>query len=201
MGHKIQAQTGITLPELYDVVGTQAPIEVLNTEDGVSFVHEMGGVIQSERFSTTIRRFTNTVSASGVFDANISDLPGGVSRLLGILVFSDNVSRVASANVAQQDDAAARSFPIWVWDGTNSIDTTFFDATVAARSVLVPSPSLLVRPSLIIGTDQPQSVERLQLRGTATAFGAGDVTLTVLAYIAFSAIGGISSRGLPVPSW
>jgi len=198
---KILSQSGITLADTYDVEGSIAGIEQLNSED-VSLVHEMGSTIFSERFSATIRRnVTGNINQSTAFEALISDFPADPTRILGIGVLSDTIARTSIASVMVQSDVASRELPIWVWDGTNEDSVRFFDVTVGNKTLLRPIPAFTLLPNMITGTFQPQRVENVILRGTTSAFGAGTLELTLLVYIAFASVGGISSQGLPIPSW
>jgi len=204
VGHNVQSQAGVSLSDVYDVRGGQAPIERLITAE-VPAVHEMAATIQSERFSQFIRRDSFAIAQSSNFGLLITGLPAGVSRVLGINVFTDDATRLSHVTSSIQDTgggATARGMPFWQWDQTNSQTARFLDegANVNA-TVLVPTTALQYFPSLITGPDQPQSVPDIALRGATNAFGAGTVTVTFTVLIAFAAVGGISSRGLPIPSW
>lgn len=205
MGHNVQSQAGVSLSDVYDVKGGQAPIERILTQE-VPVVHEMGATIQSERFSSTIRRrVSGDIVQSTAFDEIIDDLPGGVSRILGVSVFADVAARSDRVAVLLRDPIAGREIPIWIWNATTGIfqNVRFIDAGGAVGSLpflypVEPNPSI---PSILVSSDQPQRVPDIAFRGQTTAFGAGTVEHTLLIHIAFAAIGGISSRGLPVPSW
>lgn len=204
MGHNVQSQAGVSLSEVYDVKGTQAPIERLEVSE-VAGVHELGATIQSERFSGTVRRFqTGALGQSVDFDNSISDLPAGVSRIVGLVVLVDTAARTDFVMVSVRDPGSGREVPIFVWE--SSIDPTkdirISDqgaATVNTKCLWLDSNATVL--SMLVGSDQPQVMEDIQFRGHTSAFGAGTVKYTLLVYIAFAAIGGISSRGLPVPSW
>lgn len=200
MAHKVQSRAGVTIADVYDVKGSQAPIERLDVEE-IKGVHELGATILSERFSQAIRRIAvEDIAQSTNFTGQISDLPAGLSRILGIQVFTDDATRLAHAAVNLGD--AVREFPLFVWAGAGAdVIRILENGSVANLSFLRPDPEYTATPSIMAGADQPQSMPNLTLRGTTTAFGAGTVDVTMLAILAFAAIGGISSRGLPVPSW
>ena len=204
MAHKVQAQAGGSLSDIYDVKGGQAPIDRLITGE-VQLVHEMGATIQSERFSSTIRRRSAGALGQNVnWDDEISDLPAGVSRILGITVLT-NAARISVATVSLRDPGSGRERVLFAFQtgvGTSAIIGVRIqenNAAVANTSMLVPGypPEL----SMLIGADQPQQVPDIAFRGTTTGFGAGTVTPILLIHLAFAAIGGISSRGLSIPSW
>lgn len=199
---KILSKSGDSLADMYDVVGSIAGVEQLLSEE-VSLVHEMGGTLFSERLSTTIRRgVTGDIAQSTVFAVGFSDLPTVPFRLIGVQVVTEVVARVAIAAVMVQDDVALREFPVWVWDTTNSRNVRFFQDGAEAEVVLLTSdPAYNSLPVLMVGNRQPQSVPNIVLRGQTSAFGAGTVELTLIAYIAFAEVGGLGSRGLRVPSW
>lgn len=200
---KILSRSGDSLADTYDVVGSVAGIEELESRE-VSLVHEMGGTLFSERFSTAVRRSANDgVLQNANFDFVVTDLPATPTRLLGLQIFSDDASRVLRVAVMVRDASNFREVPIWVFDGTNSIPVRFVDdaGAVTLFDVLQPEPSLTMLPIFTGGIEQPQTIDQIAVRGTATAFGAGTVDIRGVFDVAFSQVGGISSRGLPIPSW
>ncbi len=203
MAHEIQSQAGVSLAEVYDVKGTQAPIETLKTAEGVNIVHEMGGTIFSERFSTTIRRReTGLISQSSNWDEVISNLPAGASRILGITVLSGGVSQIAVATVSLRDPISKRELPIWSWvAGDLNQEMRMEDDGGGISNTGVAVAPFTNLPQILTGVGQPQRVPDIAFRGSTTAFGAGTVNIVLLVHIAFAAIGGISSTGLPIPSW
>lgn len=200
---KILSQSGNSLADMYDVVGSVAGIEQLETRE-LPIVHEMGRTIFSERFSTIIRRQTSGAVAQNT-DINIvtADLPSVPSRLLGVAVISDSGARILRLTAACRSSQNLREFPVWVYDGTNFLPISLVDngAAVAQFDLLLPNAQATMLPSFTGGSGQPQVVEELALRGRTTGFGAGTVFVRVLYYLAFAQITGISSRGLPIPSW
>lgn len=200
MGHNVQSQAGVTLSDVYDVKGGQAPIERLLTTD-VPVVHEMGATIQSERFSQFIRISSVTVNQNENIDILMEDLPAGVSRINGLIVQCDLPVRLTRIGVSLEDTVGQRSMPIWVWDTTNSDEIRVNDGGLGTDIFLRPIPAYTQIPNLITSPDQPQDVNNIACRGLAAGFGAGTVTINLHVFLSFSAIGGIGSRGLPIPSW
>ncbi len=200
---KILSQAGISLADVYDVQGSIAGVEELSSGE-VSLVHEMGATIFSERLSHNIRRSgTGAILQSVNFNLVINDLPAVPTRLLGVAVFSDNAVRVLHAAILARSAGDGREIPIWVYDQVNFLAIRMEDAGggVADHELLLGNVQATMLPTFVGGNEQPQIVNELAFRGTTTAFGAGDVTITALYYTAFSQVGGLSSRGLPIPSW
>lgn len=197
---KVLSQSGNSLADVYDVVGSVAGIEQLESRE-VGLVHEMGSTLLAERFSTQIRRATAEGLLQSVnFQVLIDDLPTVPTRLLGVGVFADTGTRISKAAVSVR--TILRELPIWVYDAAN-IDPVRINNEGSVEDVdfLRGIASMDFVPSFIGGTAQPISVSQVALRGTTTAFGAGTVNITVLLYQAFPSVEGLSSRGIPIPSW
>lgn len=204
---KILGQSGRSISDAYDVDGSIVGIERLEARE-VTLVHEMGATIFSERASGFIRRAaTGDILQSVNWDIVISDLPAGISRILGLAVISDASTRISFCTVSVRDPAsgAERELPIFIWDTNEDVITVRIEENGAAAAnfgMLVSAPSVGVNmPSMLIGSGQPQRVGEIAFRGATTAFGAGTVFARLLLYVAFSQVGGLSSRGLPIPSW
>ena len=204
---KIQSQAGNSLADVYDVEGSIAGIDNLATRE-LPIVHEMGATIWSERFSTAIRRETpGAISQSSSFNLVISDLPANVFRIFAISVFSGTAGRIQFASVATRDPVNGREIPIWAWQSANDVEMAvrFSDdgGAVATQRFLIPAPGAVTLPHMMAGVGQPQNVRDLAFRGFTEAFGAGDITPVILVHVGFvQVLGlGLSSRGLPVPSW
>jgi len=202
---KILSQSGNSLADTYDVKGSVAGIEELETRE-LPIVHEMGATVFSERYSSFIRGGTSgAINQSVNFNTVLDDLPAGVWRILGISVFTDAAARTALCSVALRNPTDGREIPLWAWDTTPDIEVLvrFSDdgAAVTNRTFLRPVVPFNVLPHLASGGGQPQRVNEIAFRGQASAFGAGTVEIQMLLHIGFAAIGGVSSRGLPVPSW
>jgi len=118
------------------------------------------------------------------------------------MVLVDTVARVSIAAVMAQSVVQAREFPIWVFDDNNTDTIRFFENGVeATQNVLRGRETYSLLPSILATLNQQQAVGGLVLRGNTSAFGAGTVELTLLAFLSFAAQEGLSSAGLPIPSW
>ncbi len=200
---KVLSQAGISLADVYDIEGSIVGIDQLESRE-VHLAHEMGATIFSERLSQrTFRAQTGAIAQSTGFDVGISGLPNIPTRVLALIVTVDTTSRLANCAVSLgNEEGVVQEIPIWAWDGTNESTLRFLDAGVLGSDIaLVSDPAFDRLPTLLMGTDQPRSMGTMVMRGTTSAFGAGDVTITLIAMVAFSEIGGISSYGLPIPSW
>lgn len=201
---KILSQAGNSLADVYDAEGSIAGIDDLETRE-LGIIHEMGATVFSERYNTDIRRApTGVLLQTITWEVFITGLPSVPTRLLGVAVFADTIARVASAAVFAREPDRGREIPLWVWDGTNSISIAFDDeGTGAVREILVPLTGLNMIPAMVGGNGQPQPqmVSDIVFRGLTTTFGAGNVALTALVWTANAQLGGISSRGLPIPGW
>lgn len=203
---KILSQAGITLADTYNVEGSIAGIDQLESRE-LHIMHEMGGTVFSERFRTTIRREEsgNTLQNTDI-DLVTTTLPVTITRLLGIQVVTDNGVRIANCVVSLRDprDAGGSEIPIWVYDGA-TFDTirVMEDGTIVTREILAPVPGSVALPVFCGGSDTPSPdvVSELALRGRTTGFGAGTAILRVLYFVAFTFTPSVSSRGLPIPSW
>ena len=201
---KILSQAGTSLADTYDVEGSVAGIEQLETRE-LPIVHEMGATVFSERFSGAIRRITSGDIAQNLsWNVVATDLPAGPTRVFGITVFTpDDVSDLSDLGVMIRS-ADDREIPIFAWDSNEAnVRVPFEDdgGGVTNNVVLANALDVATLPSMLIGGGQPQVVNQIAFRGRTNAFGAGTVETIALIYIGFSEIGGISSRGLPVPGW
>jgi len=203
---KILSQSGSSLADTYDVEGSIAGIDQLQTEE-LPIVHEMGNTVFSERFSTTIRRASSgDILQSISWNIVLTDLPVGVWRILGVTLLADTGTRVSRAMVALRDPTGLREMPILAWDDANDLITFLRiqenGAGVTNMSQLVPLSQTQQVPSIGTGGGQNQRVSDISFRGTSTAFGAGTVEVIALVLIGFTDVGaGISNRGLPLPGW
>jgi len=200
---KILGKTGVSLADSYDVEGSIAGVELLDAE-AVKTVHEMGGVQFSERLAARIvEGVTGDTLQSVAFVAQMSSLPMvPCVRVMGITVTVDTVSRVTNAVVSVTDEVNAREIPLWAWDATNiDVQRFFVGGALGNQNVLRPFPEYTRLPYLLVGTTQAEPIPSLNLRGTASAFGAGTVELTLHAHVIFPEAQGLSSAGIPIPSW
>ena len=204
---KVLTQSGDSLADIYDVEGSIAGIEQLETNE-LPIVHEMGATVFSERFSMAIRRETTGAIAQSIsWNNTFADLPAGPFRITNVFVFVNTASRVSTAVVSLRSVVNDREVPFWTFDENDDdqVRVRIQDdgAAVGTVTSLVPvNAAQKIVPHIAAGIGQPQRLEEIVFRGQTNAFGAGDVTVTCLVELAFSQIRpGLSSRGLPVPSW
>lgn len=201
---KIQAKSGDSLADVYDVVGSIAGVEELLSKD-VNLVHEMGRTIFSERLSGTIFRLVTADLAQNVgWDIPLTPAPNVPARLLNIQVLADVAGRVTDAQVSLTGAQGSNDIdmPFFIWD-TNDLERSIRFVrvqTVFNMIALIPAAVPQV-PSLLIGAEQPNNVGAISFRGTTSGFGAGTVTLEAIVYLGFPIQRGVSSRGLPLPGW
>lgn len=198
---KVLSQAGSSLADVYDVVGSIAGIDQLITEE-VQLTHDMATTIFSERMSSAIlSTTTGTISQSTAFDIEIPALPATPFRVHGVQVMNSGtttVARLANLMIAMRDQQNTNDMLIWVWDG--NVSAQRIEANVRellGRAANLASPL----PTMGMGGDQPRTVPTMFIRGDTTAFGAGTLNLTVNTHISFSQLEGVSSVGLPIPSW
>lgn len=201
---KILSQGGRSLADQYDVRGSIAGIEQLESRE-VSLVHEMGATLFSERFRTTSRRInTGNVLQSVEFEVLITNLPNAIVRVLGVQVIAAaDGTRVADCQVSLFDPVDDQDFPIWVYDtATVQPVRVVNDGVTGEFDLLIPHP-LLTLPTFLTGgfLQGTSPVSQLALRGKTTAFGAGTVNITAEIYLGFTFTSGVSAFGARVPSW
>jgi len=200
---KILSQSGISLADAYDVQGSIAGVERLDSEE-VKTVHEMGGTMFSERFQGALRRReTGDIAQNTNWAQLITDLPAGPSRVFAVAVFAES-DDVSHAVVSIRDPVSEREVPIWQWNtGVDTANLSLWqDSGAAVAAIFYLRPLVLMGiPSFIIGGDQRVPVPDIAFRGRTTAFGAGTVNVILTLYIGHTHVGGLSSFGLPIPSW
>lgn len=206
---KILSRSGESLADLYDVEGSIAGIDQLETRE-LPIVHEMGNTLFSERLRTRVFRVTTGAILQDVsFRIELDTLPETPCRLLGLQVISDNKARILRCAVYLTDPSLPQDFPVWVLSGATPTGESLVmeDAgTSATFDLLEPIAPNNQFPSFTGGREQgggtDTMVSQLTLQGRSTGFGAGSVVITALALLAFPARDvNISSRGLPIPSW
>lgn len=199
---RILSKSGDSLADAYDVDGSIAGIEQLRSEE-VHLTHEMGGVLHSERMAADVLSVSSgAVAQSTAWNVNFSIGPA-ITRILGAQIVTNGIGGIASAVLSVSTGIPITDMPLIAWDSTGGAAVAvpvMIAGTLATLSVLMPEIPPMV-PSMLIGSDQEQSVQFLSIRGATNAFGAGTVTTQALVYIAFPQVGGLSSRGLPTPSW
>jgi len=206
---KILSRAGVSLADVYDVEGSIAGIEELESRE-VSLVHELGGTIFSERAGAQIlRATTGDILQSVAWDVLVPGLTAVPMRILGVVVTSDNGARVRRAQVSIRNLAAiagGRDFPIFCWaDDTDTVVSIRWvndGAAAGSESFLRQADHGPAAPNLIFGSDARRITPGIAFRGSALAFGAGTVEVIVEVYVAWAEVGGgVSSHGLPIPSW
>lgn len=204
MGQRVQAQAGASVADVYDVVGSVAGVDELELR-AIQGVHEMGSTIFSERLGMA----TNRSAAAGLaqdtnFDVEIAPLssPLPYGRILSVVVFG-NAARLSHSCVCIRDEESERDIPIWSFDvavdGVISVRLEDNGAGAANRTQFRGGMTYL--PNLLVGPTQFDRLDRVAWRGRTTGFGAGTVNLIMVFQIAFPLLRGVSSRGLPIPSW
>ena len=198
---KILSQGGRSLADMYQVVGSIAGIDQLETRE-VVLVHEMSAVLFSERFRTTIRRVNALGMLQNVFtDLEINNLPAAITRLLAIQVVSDDATRISHMACSVHDPANEADFPVWVWDGTSVVGRFEDFGTLTTFDILQPAASTFL-PTFAGGQDQsPDQVQDFHATVRTTGFGAGTVDIRVFLFLGFTFTGGVSGYGARVPSW
>ena len=208
---KILSQAGDSLADIYDVKGSVAGIETLETRE-LGIIHEMGATVFAERLSgNLIRRSTGALLQNATWDLEIlpANTPAGIFRILNVFVFCD-AARVDRAQISlMQTLPNAGEQPVFIWDTVLDEEKNIRMSNAggaAGNSIALvqvsPQPGL---PILAIGR-RPGQVNTvggtLVFRGLTTGFGAGDVTVVALIYVASAELStSLSSRGLPIPSW
>jgi len=203
---KILSQSGTSLADVYDIEGSVAGVERLLSKE-VNLSHEMGQTIFSERFSSQIRRLTTgALNQSTTWDLSITGLTSGALRCHGVTMFANVAARVLNAQISILNGAATRETPLVVWDSTNDVDVRYRTAddgaAVTDEFLLRPVAGYnFSAPDMLTGVEAIHVMDGFVFRGQTTAFGAGTVTVIGLFHISFPAGGGLSSHGLPLPSW
>jgi len=210
---KVLGKVGDSLADVYDVEGSIAGVANLDS-DNVGLVHEMGAAIFSERLSGRIfRMLIDDVLQSVVIGASFQDMPETAFRMTGfqVLVESGLVARITrlTASLIELDGGgiATQDIPFWSWDTVLGTSETVRIRDVGVNAnfeLLIPAPNNPPQlPQTLTGLLQPERVNGITVKGLTAAFGAGDVDIICLAHIlvANPVASGISSKGLPIPSW
>lgn len=199
---KILSKSGESLADVYDVKGSIAGVDELLSEE-VHLTHEMGGAIFAERLVGQVVVITSgAISQSSAFNSvfTFAPTPG---RVLAIRVASTSVTRVQDCVVSLVGPVGGTEIPLFMWVTADGSQTQRFSISggVVNRPIMTPSVPVMI-PNLLTGTDASGTGPfGLFLRGNTTAFGAGTTTIDAMVYVAFPELGGVSSKGLPLPSW
>ena len=120
---KILSQSGNSLADMYDVVGSIAGIEQLQTRE-LPIVHEMGATLFSERFNAGIRRMTTVALAQNTnFDVVIANLGRGIGRIFHVVCLANQQARALNVMVALRSTSDGREIPIFIWDTNDDVET------------------------------------------------------------------------------
>jgi len=203
---KVQSRVGRSLADLYDVEGSIVGIEDLLSGD-VNVVHDMAWTAAAEQRTSAIRRAATSFAQSTDVTVEIAGLPLDNFVLQGLAVITDDESRLVNATVVARNIARTQDYPLWVWDERNTPDDApvrLEDNNVTANfDFLIPVPGAVSPPMAMHGRNQPDrgGILELRLLARSTAFGAGTVSVTLLAMISLVNPGGLnnSAYGLPVP--
>ena len=202
---KILTQSGASLADIYDVQGSIAGIEQLETKE-LPIVHEMGATVFSERlFGQILRGTTGALLQNATWDITIA-APAAIYRVLGVFMFVDTAARTSIAQVSLRAIGTNREMPISIWNASNDVESSLrFQDNGAAigTSIGLVQNRAPIMPSLGISDGQLGRVgDEIVFRGLTTGFGAGNLTAVALIYVGSSAITpAISSFGLPIPGW
>lgn len=203
---EIRGQVGVSLSDQYDVAGSVAGVKELLDKD-VHVVHEMGAVMMAERLSGRMVIMNSAAETqSEDFDV-LLNLGPAVQRLLGLQVFVNTAARLTRVQVSITStidllfNPSLTDLPIFLWDGGTEIACRVVRAGSAISPTLLQPDFAPALPNLMIGTDQRASTPQLSMRGRTSAFGAGTVVVTCVAYVAFADVEGLSSFGVPIPGW
>jgi len=200
---KILSKSGDSLADVYDVAGSIAGLENLESND-VNLVHEMGGVIFAERLTGSVTTMPVAAVAQNLAFGETFAFGGQPSRILGLQVFVNQaVTHLDDVSINIQGPAVVTEIPIWMWEvADGGINVRFILAgSTSENNFLVPPSNRILLPNLLLGSNAPQASTTLAIRGNTSGFGAGTVEITGIVYLAFAELGGVSSRGLPLPSW
>ena len=167
----------------------------------------MGGTIFSERLNGEMLRLTSgSILQSVNFDITITP-PEGIYRILGVYVQGDVGARTSAVQVSLRTVGSGREMPIFVWDDANANDVES-NIRIVENGAAVSNDFALIQgtpqamPTLGIGAGQASRVgDEIIMRGSSLAFGAGNVEVVALVYVAQSTTTSVSSIGLPIPGW
>jgi len=208
MTQKVQGQAGISLADVYDVVGSIAGVEEIDVRS-IKGVHDLGPQIHSERLNAfQLIADTGNVNQSTAWNVELGGFPDSINRLLSISVLTDTVARADFASIAIVDPDSGIDHIIWAWDSANDVESSvrWASPTVGTNFLLVSTRQILGVPTLIARTGAAWRMPTLNFRGSSAAFGAGTVRLRALMQIirpdpGNPAPGHPSSFGLPIPGW
>jgi len=207
---KILSQSGTSLADTYDIEGSIAGVENLESES-VHLVDALGGRVHSERLNAFVLNVASDTNAqNAAFATEAVVLPDCVNRILGIIAFVRVTARVAHCTVNIRLAGTGGEFPIWSWDDAldDEYSIRLSESGAAVSTVIALRPSAQLQPfqQIVMRSGDEQTMPSFFLRGLTNGFGAGTVNINALIYIARPQVatvtpGTASSHGLPIPSW
>jgi len=206
---KILAQAGTSLADTYDIEGSIAGVENLESKD-VHLFDEMGGRVHSERLlQFGLIADSTAVLQTVAWDIELGGFPDSINRLLSISVIATAVARTDFCSVAIRDSESLIDHVIWAWDAAVDVEkqVRWARPTVGNQVLLEPAnPILGGAPTIIARTGASSTMPSLFFRGQSLTFGAGTIQVKALINIArpdpgAPPPGAPSSHGLPIPGW
>jgi len=205
---KIQSQAGTSLADTYDIEGSIAGIENLESRD-VSLVDEMGGRVFSERLlSFNLNTTTGNLSQNVTWAVTIGGFPDSPNRIINPGVIIEATGNVAHCSIAIRNTDTGNEVPIFVWDDAVDAERviTWSNAGAGALARLYLVNAMPAMPALNTRFGNAEIMGDLIFRGLMSAFGGG--TVEAIAVLHFMRAnrgnpqpGEPSSHGLPLPSW
>jgi len=204
----ILGQAGKSLPDMYDVRGSQVDIEELDAHV-IAAVHEMGAVINSERMgSSVVLLDDDAVLQSADVLATVA-LDAGITRILNCFVYTDVAGRLSDVSVWLQNAAGTREVPLFVWETTVDDELPIRlnnDGAIGGFIAYRPTSFYPSLPMLAFGAGQRAQMPTLVMRGQTPGFGAGEVDIHAVVQIVSADVTGTgtgapSNIGLPLASW
>lgn len=208
---KVLSQAGFSLADVYDIEGSIAGIDHVDTHE-VHLTHEMGGQVFSERLQSFFRLGrTGDINQNTNFDIDIvGDLGNAITRILSVFVMADTVARTNHCVISLSNNITGREIPIWSWDTADDGETQVRfvdDGAPAAVFFGLRQTGINRLPTLLTQVGSDKTMPRVFLRGATTGFGAGTVEVLALVHLAVASPGtpvppgAPSSFGLPIPGW
>jgi len=208
---KILSQSGISLADTYDVEGSIAGVENLESRD-VHLFDEMGARVFSERLHRFLVRMSpGAINQNTNFAAQAGGFPDSTNRILSVavIVVLAEATRLETAQISLRESADDfRELPIMVWDINDDpeVRIRWDDDGAGVASFVQLRPSTQMVPNLVTRFGTAGAMPTIEFRGISGGFGAG--TVTPIAIIDLlrpdtgnPAPGEPSSHGLPMPSW
>lgn len=202
-----QNDVGRSIAKLYDSPEQlRAGAELTDRE--IVLTHDMGQQVFAERHRVVHRQATFAVAQSTAFDQLIDGLPEQF-QVLGVQVTVDTNGAIANLAVHAENEGHTLSNALFYWESAGGSSTVIRVAPGGDTNVLLPSAvcaALFPNRNLVLSRNTREATGGIALavRGTTTAFGAGNVTITARLLLAFfnrqnstMPLGAVA----PFPSW